>query len=210
MDDSPIVNEPATITEIEESGNDSAAASPGGASSKSQAGTSARKFKFRTRTPSQKNTIDRYMSKLPAKRGRDRDSSDEDKEDENKAPRLYNSPTKEEMEVYTELAKNFHKIGKLSKDKAEKYQELLNVANKEKVYYRDLRKTVLMGNALPKTPDYNLDVAMFEAQKRKIAGDLRSLGDLADVDTKAVDYTTSPDTSLDTSVDSSSVFTETD
>ena len=221
----PVV-ETATITEVTDteaaaavSGN-SKAPTPGQVRSPSQAGP-ARKFKFRSRGSSQSNTMLNYMKVEPAKRSRgdrDVDSSDEDGDEENKSMKLYTSPTKQEMESYAKLARVLHKQGRLSADQAKEarrilsqerateYNKLLNLAVKEKAYYRDLRKQVLMGNNLPATSDFKLDVAMFEATKKKIAGNILKLGDLEDVDTKAVDYS-SPDTSLDTSY-GSCVFTE--
>ena len=185
-----------------------------------------RPAKRRDSSAPQSTMKDFFKSVKPAeKRERmelDYDSDDMESEGESKCPRVsHKSPTKEETELYRKLATCLHKAGQLrpafAKAKMAEYDNLFSTLDKESKYYESLRVKVLKGNHNAASGrDYELDCAMFEAQKWKVKNRLdtleklnRGLNDLADVEAKAIDHE-SPDTSINTSLDTSlesSVFT---
>ena len=206
----------------ESSGNSKAASFAGmerGAGSEAGKKRRGRPAMRRDSANPQSTMKDFFKSVKPAeKRERadlDYDSDDMDSEGENKYPRVCKkSPTKEETELYRKLATCLHKAGELrpafAKAKMAEYDKLFATLDKESKYYESLRVKVLKGNHSAATGrDYELDCAMFEAQKWRVKDRLdnleklnRGLSDLADVDAKAINHE-SPDTSIDTSLDTS-------
>ena len=163
---------------------------------------------------------------------RDDDSSDDDRYEENKAQKMSKSPTEKEMDIYVAVAKKLHKAGQIDPTIAEaagcfevrltegmnkQRKDLIKEVEKEGRYFSDLRKKVLLGKKTPTKAEFEEDCARMKGKQKdigvkisaleKVRRSLRAEG--IEVDAKAVDYIT-PDTTLDTSVDTSDVFTDAD
>ena len=167
---------------------------------------------------SQKQKIDDFFKSRPKHEKRSRREKDVDSEDEGmddgdcKSLRLSKSPTQEEQNLYTKVAKCLHKEGKLKPAIAirciEEHNTLIDTLEKEGRYYSKMKKRVIAGKRTPTKEEFALDCAVFTAKKFQSKNRLEDLfklnaelSDTADTEAKAVNYV-SPNVTLDSSLGS--------
>ena len=163
-------------------------------------------------------SVTSYFSPGPTKRHRDlrMDSSDEEM-DEVKAPRTGPTPNKDDgksKKVDAEKEKEIRAVDRLQKkglvtpEQAKEYKELAEIASREKTYLKDVRRRRLSGEKVDKK-SFELDCAVFEAQKHRVKARLSDLSNLANTEAKAVTHVT-PDSSPNESLLDSPLFTDDD